>query len=123
MAQEEILLPEEDTEVYPVYSSGYTIVSSLLAESADDISAGDDSLTVSGGDLVPPATTLSDAELYSASGISLGEYSTYEEFLSSPVYVTRYEFEILSKLEFIQYALAIIIALLFLLFFKKNRSN
>lgn len=47
-------------------------------------------------------------------------YDTYEEFMESPVYVTRYENELLSRLEFIQYALAIVIALLFLLIFKKK---
>ena len=47
-------------------------------------------------------------------------YDTYEAFMESPVYVTRYENELLSRLEFIQYALAIMIALLFLLIFKKK---
>ena len=47
-------------------------------------------------------------------------YDTYEEFMESPVYVTRYENELLNRLEFIQYALAIVIALLFLLIFKKK---
>lgn len=47
-------------------------------------------------------------------------YDTYEAFMESPVYVTRFENELLSRLEFIQYALAIMIALLFLLIFKKK---
>ena len=47
-------------------------------------------------------------------------YDTYEEFMESPVYVTRYENELLSRLDFIQYALAIVVALLFLLIFKKK---
>ena len=47
-------------------------------------------------------------------------YDTYEEFMESPVYVTRYENELLSRLDFIQYALAIMVALLFLLIFKKK---
>lgn len=48
------------------------------------------------------------------------EYDTYEEFMESPLYVTRYENEILKKLEYCQYAFAIIIALLFLLIFKRK---
>lgn len=47
-------------------------------------------------------------------------YDSYEEFMESPIYVTRYQNEILNKLEFIQYASAIMIALLFLLIFKKK---
>ena len=47
-------------------------------------------------------------------------YDTYEDFMESPVYVTRYENELLSRLDFIQYALAIVVALLFLLIFKKK---
>ena len=47
-------------------------------------------------------------------------YDTYEDFMESPVYVTRYENEFLSRLDFIQYALAIVVALLFLLIFKKK---
>lgn len=48
------------------------------------------------------------------------EYSDFDEFAASPVYVTRYEYELLNRLEFIQYALVIVIALLFLLFFRKK---
>lgn len=47
-------------------------------------------------------------------------YDSYEEFMESPLYVSRYENEILNKLEYIQYAYAIDIALLFLLIFKKK---
>ena len=47
-------------------------------------------------------------------------YDTYEEFMASPLYVTRYEYEILNKLEFIQYALVLLIALIFLLIFRKK---
>lgn len=47
-------------------------------------------------------------------------YDTLEEFIASPVYVTRYEYEIINKLTFIQYALALLIALIFLLIFKKK---
>lgn len=72
--------------------------------------------TVSGNDaiLVPGASVAAYSnELFPV-------YDTYEEFMESPVYVTRYENELLSRLDFIQYALAIIIALLFLLIFKKK---
>ena len=72
--------------------------------------------TVSGTDaiLVPGAAVAAYSnELFPV-------YDTYEEFMESPVYVTRYENELLSRLDFIQYALAIMVALLFLLIFKKK---
>ena len=72
--------------------------------------------TVSGNDaiLVPGAAVAAYSnELFPV-------YDTYDEFMESPVYVTRYENELLSRLDFIQYALAIIVALLFLLIFKKK---
>ena len=52
-----------------------------------------------------------------SSAIEYPLYETFEEFQASPVYVTRYEYEILNKLEFIQYALCFLIALIFLLIF------
>lgn len=72
--------------------------------------------TVSGNDVVRipgSAVTAYSNDLFPV-------YDTYEAFMESPVYVTRYENELLSRLEFIQYALAIMIALLFLLIFKKK---
>lgn len=72
--------------------------------------------TVSGNDVIlVPGTAVA---AYSEDLFPV--YDTYEEFMESPVYVTRYENELLSRLEFIQYALAIVIALLFLLIFKKK---
>lgn len=47
-------------------------------------------------------------------------YDSYEEFMASPLYVTRYENEVLNRLEFIQYALALLIALIFLLIFRRK---
>jgi hypothetical protein len=47
-------------------------------------------------------------------------YDSYDEFIESPMYVTRYENELLSKLTFIQYALALMVALIFLLIFKRK---
>lgn len=76
-------------------------------------------LTVSDGDVVSSVVLLSGT----ASGNNTVDsviYTSYEEFMESPLYVTRYENEVLNKLEFIQYALAIIIAALFLLIFKKK---
>ncbi len=60
------------------------------------------------------------AVMYAADGSVYQVYDTYEEFMSSPVYVTRYENEVLNRLEFIQYALALLVALIFLLIFKKK---
>lgn len=73
-------------------------------------------------------TTVSGNDAILVPGVAVAAYSnelfpvydTYEEFMESPVYVTRYENELLSRLDFIQYALAIIVALLFLLIFKKK---
>ena len=72
-------------------------------------------VTVSGNGIVPvPGSVAAFSEdLFPV-------YDTYEEFMESPVYVTRYENELLSRLEFLQYAMAIVIALLFLLIFKKK---
>ncbi len=120
MAQEEILSleinSESTPETLPLDSSDP--VDSL--ENLDSsISAGVDGLSVSGGDLIPQPSALPD--VYTLTGTDeLPLYESYESFLASPVYVTRYEYEVLNKLEFIQYALAIMIALLFLLFFKKK---
>lgn len=85
-------------------------------EVSDPDSVSESVTTVSGNDvrLVPGAAVSAYSEdLFPV-------YDTYEEFMESPVYVTRYENELLSRLEFIQYALAIVIALLFLLIFKKK---
>lgn len=70
----------------------------------------------------PEAYTVSSGD-YSLSVSSVSSdvvYDNLEEFESSPVYVDRYEYEILKRLEFIQYAAAIIIALLFLLIFRRK---
>lgn len=48
------------------------------------------------------------------------EYGDLEEFLEQPVTVNRYEYEILKKLEFLQYAFVIELALIFLLIFRKK---
>lgn len=58
--------------------------------------------------------------LYAGDSESFPMYDSYEEFMASPIYVTRYENEILNRLEFIQYALALLIALIFLLIFRRK---
>lgn len=60
------------------------------------------------------------AVVYGVDGSVYPLYESYEEFMASPLYVTRYENEILSKLEFIQYALALLVALIFLLIFRRK---
>ena len=47
-------------------------------------------------------------------------YTSLDDFKASAVLVDRYQYEILQKLEFIQYALVILIALLFLTILKKK---
>lgn len=110
-----------------------------ISENTSEVSAepgADESpdLSVSSGDVVLPGgfqtVVASDGTVYYAS--SIGEvsdaseeqmfplYDSYEQFMESPLYVTRYENEVLKKLEYCQYAFAIEIALLFLLIFKKK---
>lgn len=48
-------------------------------------------------------------------------YDNLDEFLQQPAKVSRFEYEILKKLEFLQYAIAILIALIFLLIFRVER--
>lgn len=48
-------------------------------------------------------------------------YDNLDEFLQQPAKVSRYEYEILKKLEYLQYAIAILIALIFLLIFRVER--
>lgn len=48
-------------------------------------------------------------------------YENLDEFLQQPAKVSRYEYEILKKLEYLQYAIAILIALIFLLIFRVER--
>lgn len=47
-------------------------------------------------------------------------YDNLQEFISQPVPVNRYEYELLSRLEFMQYGIVILIALLFLILFKRK---
>lgn len=103
------------------------------AEDTDEPNLSDSS--VSSGDVTAPEgyqTVISaDGAVYYVSGLAEDPdaseeinyfplYDSYEEFMESPLYVTRYENEILKKLEFYQYACAIEIALLFLLIFRKK---
>lgn len=99
-------------------SSVITVSGNDVISSPGAVVAGDPVTVVDGGTgnvvLVPYAVSEeSSSDLFPG-------YDTYEAFMESPVYVTRYEYELLNRLEFIQYALAIVIALLFLLIFKKK---
>lgn len=110
---DEVSDPDVVSESTVITVSGNEIISI-----PDTVIAGDSETAAGGGTgnimLVPYTTSAESSEdLFPV-------YDTYEEFMESPVYVTRYENELLSRLEFIQYALAIVIALLFLLIFKKK---
>ncbi len=99
-------------------STVITVSGNEIFSVPDTVIAGDSETAAGGGTgnimLVPYTTSTEPSEdLFPV-------YDTYEAFMESPVYVTRYENELLSRLEFIQYALAIMIALLFLLIFKKK---
>lgn len=48
--------------------------------------------------------------------------SSFQEFTDSDIVVNRYEYEVLTKLTFIQYALAILIGLFFILIFSKRKK-
>lgn len=50
----------------------------------------------------------------------LMQYDSLEEFEATPAQVTRYEYEILKRLEFMQYTQLILIGLIFILIFKKK---
>ena len=124
---EEKILQEEAPETTPETSAVSVpddlSESSVITVSGNDIiiapgAQGDPETVVDGGTgnvMLVPYTVLSESsdDLYPV-------YDTYEEFMASPMYVTRYEYELLGRMEFIQYALAIVIALLFLLIFKKK---
>ena len=64
--------------------------------------------TVSGNDVIlVPGTAVA---AYSEDLFPV--YDTYEEFMESPVYVTRCENELLSRLEFIHYGITYVVCLL-----------
>lgn len=112
---DEVSDPDAVSESTVITVSGNEIIS---IPDTDTVIAGDSETAAGGGTgnimMVPYTTSAEPSEdLFPV-------YDTYETFMESPVYVTRYENELLSRLEFIQYALAIIIALLFLLIFKKK---
>lgn len=48
-------------------------------------------------------------------------YDNLDEFLQQPAKVSRFEYEIVKKMEYLQYAIAILIALIFLLIFRVER--
>lgn len=109
-------------------------------ESVDDTnSVMDGSATVSGGDaggqILPSdevddtttyvgctcaETLISFLEVEAASEEEIPVYETLEEFLASPANVDRYQYEILKRLEFMQYSQMILIGLIFVLIFKKK---
>lgn len=99
-------------------SSVITVSGNDVISSPGAVVAGDPVTVVDGGtgNVVLVPYTVSEE----SSSDFFPVYDTYEAFMESPVYVTRYENELLSRLDFIQYALAIIVALLFLLIFKKK---
>lgn len=115
------ILPKTDEVSDPAVvseSSVITVSGNDVVSSPGAVVAGDPVTVVDGGTgnvvLVPyTVSEESSSDLFPV-------YDTYEAFMESPVYVTRYENELLNRLEFIQYALAIVIALLFLLIFKKK---
>jgi hypothetical protein len=81
-----------------------------MQEDASEIVSETQSYNVSSGDY--PVTLSSVSEDF--------VYTDLEEFESSSAYVDRFQYELIKKFEFIQYAAAIMIALLFLLLFKKK---
>lgn len=99
----------------------------------------DGSATVSGGDSSGPVpapdevdTSQTDVgctcaetlavllEVDAASENEVITYTNLEEFEASPATVDRYEYEILKRLEFLQYSQMILIGLIFVLIFKKK---
>jgi hypothetical protein len=98
-----------------------------------------DTGTVSGGDNLGPdsaesevdasqdilgctcaETLISFLEVEAASEEEIPVYESLDEFLASPANIDRYQYEILKRLEFMQYSQMILIGLIFVLIFKKK---
>lgn len=89
---------------------------------------------ISGEDTSELKTMISDLQqsnaelraLYEQNAVSASEpetevyYDSLEEFTSQPVAVDLYQYTILTRLEFIQYGLVIMVALLFLILFRRK---
>lgn len=119
-------------------TSGEDVIEEEVNESVDDTdTALDGSGTVSGGDssgqILPEdevdtemSNELSEAFnafislLTEESDEEIVVYESLEEFEATPASVTRYEYEVLKRLEFLQYSQAILIGLIFVLIFKKK---
>ena len=111
---------EEESEGISV-SDGNSVSSSVSSSDVLDVSGSD----VSGSNMLSSGVLdVSGSNMFLQMEDSFGKYyplyESYEKFMESPLLVTRYENEVLKKLEFIQYALAISVALLFLLIFKRK---
>lgn len=123
-------VPVEEEEAVDTVSDGggaggSVSSSDVLDVSGSDVSGSDVSGSdVSGSNVPSVSVDVSGSNLLFSLEDTFGKYypmyDSYDEFMESPLLVTRYENEVLNKLEFIQYALAINIALLFLLIFKKK---
>jgi hypothetical protein len=87
-----------------------SLLSTEMQEDASEIVSETQSYNVSSGDYPVTFSSVSEDVVY----------TDLEEFEASSAYVDRFQYEILKKFEFIQYAAAIMIALLFLLLFKKK---
>lgn len=129
----ELNVPETETDSEGELNGTLDNQSNNFESGSDTISDYSETVgfddTVSGGDASGSLTR--DEIIYLLQSVSVDDtnevkedyfplYESYEDFMESPLYVTRYENEVLKKLEFMQYAQAIMIALLFLLIFRKK---
>lgn len=92
----------------------------VAGDSFDTVSAGDSEGLLEG----PLASEEDKLDVAGLEGdtadIPVVYASSLDEFLQEPLAVDRYQYEILKRLEFIQYALAILISLIFVLIFKRK---
>ena len=125
------------------FTSGDDVIEEETNESLDDTNTSvDGSLTVSDGDSggQNPSQDEMDGETSNGQIEALNEtlallnaqlaeetaadevvlYESLDEFVAAPATVSRYEYEILQRLEFLQYSQVILIGLIFVLIFKKK---
>ncbi len=137
-----ILLPCVSTKAASLSPTEETVIEEAYDEFTDDTDTsmdGSDTVSdsdISGQDSAPLEVVVqaSDEEIEALNtiisllseedeGVPVDEtpvYSSLDEFEALPVTVSRYEYEILKRLEFLQYSQVILIGLIFILIFKKK---
>lgn len=95
-------------------------VNSDSGEAGPDSSQGEVSDEVVQGGCSCSETLISFLSDIEAQSEEITIYDNLAEFEASSVFVDRYQYELLKRLEFLQYGLVIMIGLIFVLIFKKK---